>query len=130
MSLDNRTVGIVLVVVAVFALTSAQLIIKTRLTVHGTVPFNWSEGGPYLLAVIADWRMWAGALGLIVSSLLWYAAVSRIPLSLAYPFGALSYPLVFVASLVLLREEFSWQGLVGNALIVIGVVLVARVSLP
>ena len=96
--MDNRTVGIALVVVAVFALTAAQLIIKTRLTVHGTVPFSMSDGLPYLLSVIADWRMWAGLLGLIVSSLLWYAAVSRIPLSLAYPLAALSYPLVFAGT--------------------------------
>lgn len=126
--MDNRTVGIALVVVAVFALTTAQLVIKTRLTVHGTVPFNVGDGLPYLLTVIADWRMWAGLVGLMVSSLLWYAAVSRIPLSLAYPFGALSYPLIFLSSLLVLREEFSWQGLVGNGLIVMGVMLVASAT--
>ena len=62
--MDNRTVGIALVVVAVFALTAAQLIIKTRLTVHCTVPFNFGEGLSYLMGVIADWRMWLGLLGL------------------------------------------------------------------
>jgi drug/metabolite transporter (DMT)-like permease len=123
--LDNRTVGIALVVAAVFSLTAAQLVIKTRLTVHGTVPINLSEGSSYLLVAIADWHMWLGLLGLAVSSLLWYAAVSRIPLSLAYPFGALSYPLIFVGSLLLLGEEFSWQALIGNGLILVGVMLVA-----
>ena len=123
--MDNRTVGIALVVVAVFALTAAQLIIKTRLTVHGAVPFNLNEGLAYLSGVIVDWRMWLGLLGLIVSSLLWYAAVSRIPLSLAYPFGALSYPLVFAGAILFLNETFRLTVLCGNALIVAGVLLIA-----
>lgn len=128
MSLDNRTVGVALVVVAVFALTGAQLIIKTRLTVHGTVPFNASEGVPYLLGIVADWRMWAGLLGLVVSSLLWYAAVSRIPLSLAYPFAALSYPLIFVGAVLFLNEPFRLATLYGNVLVVAGVLLIASTN--
>ena len=126
--MDTRTAGIALVTMAVFALTGAQVLIKARLTVHGGVPFNWSEVIPFLLGIAADWKMWLGLLGLIVSSFLWYAAISHLPLSLAYPFAALSYPLIFAASVIILRETFSWQILAGNVLVVSGVVLVALAS--
>jgi drug/metabolite transporter (DMT)-like permease len=127
-SLDNRTIGIALVAVAVFALTAAQLVIKTRLTAHGTVPFTMSDSLPYLLGIIADWRMWAGLLGLIASSLFWYTAVSRIPLSLAFPMAAMSYPLVCAGAVLFLDEPFRWAVLFGNLLIVTGVLVVASVS--
>lgn len=125
--MDNRTLGLILIVVAVLALTSAQLIIKARLDAHGVVPFGPRELWSYALAVIADWGMWLGLLGLILSSVLWYAAVSRLPLSVAFPFAALSYPLIFIGSITLLREVFSLPLLVGNVLIIIGVLIVASV---
>ncbi|MDX8524180.1 EamA family transporter [Mesorhizobium sp. MSK_1335] len=103
----------------------AQIIIKSRLTEHGAVPFGLAEGWPYLLGLLADWRAWLGGLGLVASSILWYSAVSRIPLSLAFPFAALAYPLVFASSILVLHERFSWQSLAGNGLIVLGVVLAA-----
>lgn len=124
-NLDNRAIGISLIVTAMFLLTVAQIIIKSRLTEHGAVPLSFNEGWPYLLGLVADWRVWVGGLGLVGSSILWYAAISRIPLSLAFPFAALSYPLIFAGSIVFLHERFSWQTLAGNGLIVLGVVLAA-----
>ena len=123
--LDNRATGIALIVAAVSLLTMAQIIIKSRLTEHGTVPFSFEAGWPYLLGLLADWKVWIGGLGLVASSLFWYAGVSRIPLSVAFPFAALSYPLIFAGSIVFLHERFSWQSLAGNGLIVLGVMLAA-----
>lgn len=123
--LDNRATGIALIVAAVLLLTTAQIIIKSRLTEHGTVPFSFEQGWPYLLGLLADWKVWIGGLGLVISSALWYAAISRIPLSVAFPFAALAYPLVFASSVLFLHERFSWQSLAGNGLIVLGVVLAA-----
>lgn len=121
---DGRLVGFGLVLAAVLALTVAQLVIKARLTAHGVVPIS-ADLWPYLLRVAMDWRMWLGLLGLVVSSGLWYAAVSRLPLSVVYPFAALSYPLVLLGSFALLREAISLPLVAGNVLIVAGVVLVA-----
>jgi drug/metabolite transporter (DMT)-like permease len=122
---DNRTAGLVLIVVAVCSLTVAQLVIKARLSVHGVVPLGLRDLWGYALAVLVDWAMWLGLVGLVVSSLLWYAAVSRLPLTVAFPFAALTYPLILAGSVLVLRENFSWQVLLGNAAIVLGVLLVA-----
>lgn len=123
--MDVRFVGIGFVLVSVVMLTCAQFVIKSRLTIHGSIPFAPGELLSYLMIALADWRLWLGGIGLVLASLSWYVAVSRIPLSLAYPFGALSYPMVFLGSVLILREQFSWMGLLGNLLIVSGVVLVA-----
>lgn len=123
--MDNRTLGIVLIVVAVLAMTSAQLLIKARLDVHGAVPLSAGGLFGYALALLADWQAWLGGIGLIAASVLWYVALSRIPISLAFPFAALSYPIIFAGSLLFLREGFSWQVLAGNVAIVVGILLVA-----
>jgi drug/metabolite transporter (DMT)-like permease len=124
----TRTIGLALIVIAVLSLTSAQFLIKARLTVHGVVPFAPAEFWSYAISLIRDWAMWLGLLGLIISSVLWYAALSRLPLSVAFPFAALSYPVVFAGSLIILREAFSWPVLAGNVLIVAGVLIVTSAS--
>lgn len=125
--MDDRAAGILMVIIGVVSLAGAQVLIKARLGVHGQVPLN-PDLFRYVLGLMADWRMWLGLAGLVFSALLWYAAISRIPLSLAYPLGALAYPLIFASALIVLREPFTWTGLAGNALIVAGVLLVARAA--
>ena len=125
--MESRFSGIILVMVAVLVLTAAQLIIKNRLSVLGVVPLNSQLAG-YLSQVARDGMMWISAIALIISSLSWYASLSRIPLTLAYPFAALTYPIIFLGSLVFLNETFTWQALTGNALVVLGVILVASAS--
>lgn len=120
-----KSTGIALICVAVVALTGAQLLIKTTLAAHGAVPFGPADFLRYLWSLLFDWRAWAGASAIIVAATLWYTAVSRLPLSVAFPFGAMSYPLVFLGSVLVLREQFSWMAVAGNALIVGGVMLVA-----
>lgn len=126
--IDARSLGFALILVAVVVLTGAQVVIKSRFSVHGVVPLQFDTVLPYLLDMMRDWLAWLGLAGLVVSSVCWYAAISRLPLSIAYPFAALSYPVVFISSLVFLREAFSWQALAGNVLIVAGLLLVASAS--
>jgi drug/metabolite transporter (DMT)-like permease len=125
--MEVRSVGLALIIFAVLVLTGAQLLIKSRLSVHGVVPFDRQMLG-YMLEVLLDWRMWLGGLGLLLSSLCWYAAVSRLPLSIAYPFAALSYPLILLGSVFLLREPLHWQAVAGNIVIVFGILLVSSTA--
>ena len=60
----------------------------------------------------------------------WLIALSRYPLSLAYPLLSLSYVVVYLAAAAwpVLDEPLSEARTVGIAIIVVGVVLVARSS--
>lgn len=59
-----------------------------------------------------------------VEFVLWFAALSRAPLSFAFPIAALSYVGVVLASRWILRERISLRRWLGTAAIVIGVALV------
>lgn len=126
--MDAKSLGFALILFAVLVLTGAQVMIKSRLSVHGVVPVQPTALLHYIWMVMRDWQMWLGLTGLLISSLCWYAAISRLPLSIAYPFAALSYPAIFIGSLVFLREAFSWQSFAGNFLIVCGLLLIATAS--
>ncbi len=74
---------------------------------------------------------WVG-LGVAVYGLefvLWFAALSRAPLSFAFPVAALSYVGVVLASRFVLHERVSLRRWLGTAAIVIGVVLVCGTQL-
>lgn len=123
--MDVRSIGILLIVVAVTIVTGAQLLIKSRLSIHGVMPLSTGEILTYLGSLARDWQLWIGSIGLLLGALAWYAGLSRIPLSLAYPMASLSYLLIFVGTIFVLGESFSWALLLGNLLIVSGVALVA-----
>jgi drug/metabolite transporter (DMT)-like permease len=123
--MDLRTTGLALVLIAVLLLTTAQLVIKSRLSAHGAIPLTHVDLFPYLWGLLRDWRLLAGLGFLVAAALCWYAGLSRVPLSLAFPFAALSYPLIFFGAVLLLHEPFSWQAFIGNMLIVAGVLMVA-----
>jgi undecaprenyl phosphate-alpha-L-ara4N flippase subunit ArnE len=59
-----------------------------------------------------------------VGTMLWIAALSKAPLSAAYPFTALTFVLVVVFSAIFLREGMSGRGMAGTALVLAGLWLV------
>jgi multidrug transporter EmrE-like cation transporter len=56
----------------------------------------------------------------------WLAALSRAPVSIAYPMLSVGYVVVAFASFVWLGESLSPAKVLGIALICVGVVLVSR----
>lgn len=62
------------------------------------------------------------------SLLFWMSAIARLELSLAYPMLSLSYVLVYLVAVnwPLLHEHASWIRTLGIAVVVLGVILIAR----
>jgi len=126
--MDHKQVGVVLIFFAVIVMVIAQLVLKHSLNNHGAIPFRPSAFWPYALALLRDWLVWLGGAGLVASALMWYAAVSRLPISFAFPFAAMSYPMIFAAAVIFLGESFSYMKLLANMLIVSGVILIGLSS--
>lgn len=122
----TRAAGISIILVGVIVLTIAQVTIKARLSSHGVIPFELRGLLRYGLVLLRDWQFIAAGLGLIVASVCWYAGVSRVPLGQAFGLAALTYPLIFLGAIFILHEPLTWQGIVGNLAIVVGIVLIAN----
>jgi undecaprenyl phosphate-alpha-L-ara4N flippase subunit ArnE len=66
----------------------------------------------------------AGVLVYAVEFVVWFAALTRLPLSEAFPFNALAYCGVVLASRYLLHEEVSMRRWLGTLLVAFGVALI------
>lgn len=79
------------------------------------------------LAVSAATSPWV-LLGLVVfgiSAIAWLAALSRVPLGVAYPFNALGYLGILTASVFLLHERANVLTWTGSVMVVSGLIVVA-----
>lgn len=102
-----------------------QLMLKWQVSMHPDVlgtPFSFTALASLLLK---PWVI-SAFLAAFGASLCWMAAISRLPLSKAYPFTALSFPLIAVLAAWLFRESFDGYKLVGTALIIAGVIVLSR----
>jgi undecaprenyl phosphate-alpha-L-ara4N flippase subunit ArnF len=106
----------------------AQLCMKAGMLLLAT---HTATGWPGLSAL---WDLpallWVG-FGLFcygLSLLFWMSAIARLELSLAYPMLSLSYVLVYLVAInwPLLHEHASWVRTLGIAVVVLGVILIAR----
>jgi multidrug transporter EmrE-like cation transporter len=78
------------------------------------------------LVVSAATSPWV-VLGLVVfgvSAIAWLATLSRVPLSIAYPFNALGYLGILTASIVVLHERANVLTWAGSLLVVAGLIIV------
>lgn len=61
-----------------------------------------------------------------LASLSWMVAMTKLPLSYAYPFTSLAFVFVLVASAILFQETLSVPKLLGTGLIVAGIVVASQ----
>lgn len=106
------------------------------LTVYGQLVLKWQVGlrpylvqAPYTIMNIVRLmaNLWvisafAAAFG---ASLCWMAAISRLPISKAYPFMALNFVLVLLFATTIFQESLNFYKVAGTLVIVVGVVLLS-----
>lgn len=124
-SLSYASLGLILI--SVIAAAGGQLMLKRGMQL-ATASSHASGRSLVLTAVTTPWI----PLGLCVfglSAMVWLAALSRVPLSLAYPFNALGYLLILGTSVLFLHERVSPLTWAGTVLVVAGLIIVV-VSQP
>ncbi|MCA1823262.1 MAG: EamA family transporter [Mycobacteriales bacterium] len=119
-----RPVDLALILFAVTLATLGQLMLRHGMQVarhhveagHGTLASNAITS----LTVIGGLALFG------VSAMAWLAALSRVPLSRAYPFNALGYVGILASSALFLHEHISALRWTGASLVVVGLVLVVQ----
>jgi multidrug transporter EmrE-like cation transporter len=116
------TASIGLVLFAVISAATGQVMLKHGMQI-ATSRAAQSGGSLALRAATSPWVL----LGLVVfgvSAIAWLAALSRLPLSVAYPFNALGYLVILTASILVLHERANVLTWVGSFLVVSGLLTV------
>jgi len=61
----------------------------------------------------------------ILSTLLWWMALKEGPISKVYPFTSLNFVMLAIFGYLLFKEHLSFLGIIGIALIIVGITLLA-----
>ena len=106
---------------------AAQLLLKaaTRITgplVGDTGRVAWNGAGTLLLTT----QFWLGLACYGVSLVVWVGALSRVPVSIAYPMLSLGYIVNAAAAAALFGEPLGYAKVAGIGLIGLGVLLLSR----
>ena len=105
---------------------AAQLLLKAGTNRVGEFSFALENIVPIGSRLALSPFILGGLACYVVSVVVWILALSRVPVSVAYPMLSVGYILNALAAWMLFGESLPAQKLVGIGFIVIGVFLVAR----
>ena len=111
---------LVLVLASVTLAGVGQLLLR-----HGMQSAK-TAGGSLAMHAIRSPHVVGGLAIFGISAIVWLAALSRVPLSRAYPFNALTYVGILLAAKFGLHEDVTPTRWFGAALVVTGLLLVVR----
>ena len=117
----------VLILTGVGLNAAAQLLLKlaTRPLAHFS-SFNFDTLSASVQILIRSVPFWAGMVCYGASVCVWLAALSKAPVSTAYPMLSLGYVVVAAVSVMWLGETMNPAKILGIAFICVGVILVSR----
>ncbi len=101
-----------------------QIVIKWQAVKAGPLPAGSVDKGLFLLrlALLNPWML-SGLFAAFLASLAWMAAMTRLPLSHAYPFVSCSFVLVVLSGVFLFHEPLTWPKVAGMVCIVAGIII-------
>ena len=113
--------GFVLVCIVFTVL--GQLLIKWQAMNAGNFPATWPARASFFLNLVFNPWIMAGLASAVIAAFAWILAMTKLPISVAYPMMSLTYPLVMGLSWMMLGESLSVWRLAGAAFILAGVAL-------
>lgn len=102
-----------------------QLVLKWQVGLHGHLLASPIQPLNVVQLLLKPWVISAfvAAFG---ASLCWMAALSRLPLSKAYPYMAINFFVIALFASILFREQLDAYKIVGTLIIMVGVVVLSR----
>lgn len=120
---SNLSSHLYVILTVVFTVYS-QLVSKWQVTIAGQLPTEFGDKVVFLLRLLFNPWIMSGFFCAFLAALSWMAAMTRLPLSYAYPiFVSLTFFLVVTSSLLLFKEPFNLAKALSITLIVAGIVI-------
>jgi multidrug transporter EmrE-like cation transporter len=116
----------VLIVSGVLLNAMAQLWLKAGTNALGALSFSREAALSTAFRVGFEPHIMAGLMCYVLSVAIWIVALSKVPVSVAYPMLSIGYVVNAIAAWYLFGEYLSTQKLAGIAVIIVGVCLVAK----
>ena len=79
----------------------------------------------FVRAILGMPAIWFGLGSMVLGLVVWLIALAQTDLSIAFPIGSLQYLLILIAARLFLGERIDGMKLVGNLLVVTGIIFIA-----
>ncbi|MBD3921634.1 EamA family transporter [Paenibacillus sp. PR3] len=113
----SKTISYLLLFGNVLLLVAGQILFKMGL--QRTDGLHW-------LRIAQSPAIWSGLVLYGVATLLWFAVLTRLPLSVAYPMQSMAYVLGLLAAWFIFDETLPFTKIAGCVVILFGVYLIAK----
>jgi multidrug transporter EmrE-like cation transporter len=118
--------SLTLILAGVLLNAVAQLLLKAGTNAVGHFEFHMDNALPIGMKLALEPHIVAGMACYAVSLVVWIMALSRVPVSIAYPMLSIGYAVNAVVAYLWLGEAVTPLRMVGIGIIVLGVYIVAR----
>ena len=105
---------------------AAQILMKAGTNSIGYFEFSMENVLPIGLKLATEWHIVVALFCYALSVVIWVLALSRVPVSIAFPMLSMAYVVNAVATWYLLGEAFNPTKLVGMGVIILGVIIISR----
>lgn len=104
----------------------AQLALKASVKDVGAISLDYTTAWPTASRLMTEPWLWLGLGCYAISVVIWIIALSRVPVSIAYPMLSIGYVVNAAAAWALFGEALTPMRLVGIGIIIVGVFVLAR----
>jgi drug/metabolite transporter (DMT)-like permease len=119
-------VSFCLIFTGVMLNAAAQILMKAGTNAVGHFEFSAANILPIGWRLATEWHIVAALFCYALSVVIWILALSRVPVSIAFPMLSMAYVVNAVAAWYLLGEAFNPTKLVGMGVIILGVIIISR----
>ena len=112
--------------ISVIITAYGQLVVKWRVSKRGHLPATLDGKAHFFLNLLSDPWVLSAMATTFIAALCWMAALSKLDLSRAYPFSAVSFLSVLLFSGLFLSEGISPGKVAGVLIVVTGLIIGVR----
>ncbi|OGS91160.1 MAG: 4-amino-4-deoxy-L-arabinose transferase [Gallionellales bacterium GWA2_60_18] len=105
---------------------AAQILMKAGTNAVGHFEFSMANVMPIGWKLATEWHIVTALFCYGLSVVVWILALSRVPVSIAFPMLSMAYVVNAVAAWYLLGEELNPVKVLGIGVIILGVVIISR----
>ena len=120
------SIAFALVLTGVLLNAAAQLLLKAGTNAVGHFEFHLDNIVPIGMKIAFEPHILGGMACYAISLVVWIMALSRVPVSIAYPMLSIGYVVNAIVAYYWFGEPLAMQKMLGIGFIVVGVVLVAK----
>jgi multidrug transporter EmrE-like cation transporter len=122
---SSALASLVMLAISVVFAVAAQFTLKAAMNSVGRIgSTEIAAAGETISRALKEPRLWLGLTLFGVSAMFWLVVLSRVDLSVAYPFVGLSYIVVVMISRLFLHEQVSALRWIGVVVVAVGIAII------